>query len=117
MAGLRGQQAGKWCVIGDSNSIVNQGEKNRGNAVDIRNVRWYLNFIETTSEWSFLYLKAIGIIEAATTSDHNPILLFLNSPKRRGKRYLSPSLNGYSKKNAPLIPKKPRVLTQEFRDL
>ncbi|KAK8482703.1 hypothetical protein V6N11_014320 [Hibiscus sabdariffa] len=120
MAGLRGQQACKWCVIRDSNSIVNQGEKNGGNVVDIWNVRWYLNFIETksmikmpikggsftwsnqrieekaisekldrilfTGDWSFLYPKAIGIMEAATTFDHNPILLLLNGPKKKRKK-------------------------------
>ncbi|KAK8501093.1 hypothetical protein V6N12_011334 [Hibiscus sabdariffa] len=67
MAGLRGQQACKWCVIRDSNSIVNQGEKNGG-------------------DWSFLYPKAIGIMEAATTFDHNPILLLLNGPKKKRKK-------------------------------
>ncbi|KAK9046778.1 hypothetical protein V6N11_052655 [Hibiscus sabdariffa] len=119
MAGLRGQQGCKWCMIRDSNSIVNQGEKNGGNAGNIQNVRWYLNFIETTSmiemlikggsftwsnqrteenaisekldrifftgEWSFMHPKAIGIMEAATTFDHNPILLLLNGPRKKRK--------------------------------
>ncbi|KAK9032518.1 hypothetical protein V6N11_056778 [Hibiscus sabdariffa] len=120
IAGLRGQQGCKWCVIGDSNSIVNQGEKSEGNAVNGRNARWYLNFIETTSmiempikggsftwsnqriegnaisekldrilftgEWSFMYPKAIGVMEAATKSDHNPILLLLNGPRKKRKK-------------------------------
>ncbi|KAK8601718.1 hypothetical protein V6N12_051546 [Hibiscus sabdariffa] len=45
-----------------------------------------LDKILMSNEWSMAYPKAIGILEAAVASDHNPIVVLLEGLKRRRKK-------------------------------
>ncbi|KAK9008110.1 hypothetical protein V6N11_075012 [Hibiscus sabdariffa] len=45
-----------------------------------------LDRILISGEWSFLFPKAVGLIEAATASDHNPIILLLGGHRKRRKK-------------------------------
>ncbi|KAK8495245.1 hypothetical protein V6N11_000637 [Hibiscus sabdariffa] len=45
-----------------------------------------LDKILISCEWSLAYPKAIGILEAAVASDHNPIILLLDGLKKKRKR-------------------------------
>ncbi|KAL4302064.1 hypothetical protein GQ457_10G006820 [Hibiscus cannabinus] len=45
-----------------------------------------LDKILISNEWSLAFPKAIGIIEAAVASNHNPIIIMLEGLKKRGKK-------------------------------
>ncbi|KAK8596584.1 hypothetical protein V6N12_065067 [Hibiscus sabdariffa] len=45
-----------------------------------------LDKILMSSEWSGAYPKAIGVLEAAVASDHNPIILILDRLKKKKKK-------------------------------
>ncbi|KAL4379926.1 hypothetical protein GQ457_02G020200 [Hibiscus cannabinus] len=45
-----------------------------------------LDKVIMSNEWSMAFPKAIGILEAAVASDHNPIVVLLEGLKRRRKR-------------------------------
>ncbi|KAK8998720.1 hypothetical protein V6N11_084103 [Hibiscus sabdariffa] len=45
-----------------------------------------LDRILISGEWSFLFPKAVGLLEAATALDHNPIILLLDDHRKRRRR-------------------------------
>ncbi|KAK8579409.1 hypothetical protein V6N12_069735 [Hibiscus sabdariffa] len=61
------------------NKMIKKEEPRRDNdAITER-----IDKILISSEWSLTYAKAIGILEAAVASDHNPILLQLEGLKKK----------------------------------
>ncbi|KAK8971847.1 hypothetical protein V6N11_075672 [Hibiscus sabdariffa] len=45
-----------------------------------------LDKIFISSDWSLAYPKAIGVLEAAVASDHNPIILILDGMRKKRKK-------------------------------
>ncbi|KAK8601187.1 hypothetical protein V6N12_051029 [Hibiscus sabdariffa] len=99
---------------GDTNIVASPNEKYGGSPFDHNNAKWYHEFLECTYlmeiqskgeaytwsnqrseeddrvlsslEWSFLFPKAIAIIDAAIASDHAPIVLLTNGVMKNVKR-------------------------------
>ncbi|KAK8529212.1 hypothetical protein V6N12_059999 [Hibiscus sabdariffa] len=57
-----------------------------------------LDRVLTSLEWSFLFPRAVAIVEAAIASDHSPILLLTNGIEKRQRKTLNLSRSGFLKK-------------------
>ncbi|KAK8574625.1 hypothetical protein V6N12_062315 [Hibiscus sabdariffa] len=94
LSSLRGNNSKKWCVIGDSNIVAKPEEKLGGAPFDAAQAKWSeddailekLDRILVSLEWKSSFPKAMGVLDATISSDHAPIVLFLEGMKKKYKR-------------------------------
>ncbi|KAK8999212.1 hypothetical protein V6N11_070388 [Hibiscus sabdariffa] len=111
---IRNESNPCWCIIGDFNIVSNQDEKDGGAPINMSQAGCFLSFMDlsikggeftwsnmrsnqeaiverldkiiVSNKWSLIFPKAIGILEAATISDHNPVVLLMEGLKKERKR-------------------------------